>query len=65
MFRIINFISLFQCAHLSFDLRTIIDEKEELITERDAYKYKVNRISHELLRSLKANKIHPRVRKNI
>lgn len=29
--------------------------------ERDAYKYKVHRVNHELLRSLKANKVHPKV----
>lgn len=26
----------------------MIDEKEELISERDAYKYKIHRLNHEL-----------------
>jgi hypothetical protein len=30
------------------DLQTVMDEKEELVTERDAYKCKVHRLNHEL-----------------
>ncbi|XP_030559009.1 coiled-coil domain-containing protein 149-A [Drosophila novamexicana] len=46
-------------AQLAFDLKAIIDEKEELMTERDAYKCKAHRLNHELLVALKANKMHP------
>ncbi|XP_034485725.1 coiled-coil domain-containing protein 149 [Drosophila innubila] len=48
-------------AQLAFDLKGIIDEKEELITERDAYKCKAHRLNHELLVALKANKMHPKL----
>lgn len=48
-------------AQLAYDLKGIIDEKEELITERDAYKCKAHRLNHELLVALKANKMHPKV----
>lgn len=48
-------------AQLAFDLKGIIDEKEELATERDAYKCKAHRLNHELLVALKANKMHPKV----
>jgi hypothetical protein len=30
------------------DLQAVLDEKEELVTERDAYKCKVHRLNHEL-----------------
>ncbi|KAH8417867.1 hypothetical protein KR222_007412, partial [Zaprionus bogoriensis] len=48
-------------AQLAYDLKAIIDEKEELTTERDAYKCKAHRLNHELLVALKANKMHPKV----
>lgn len=32
---------------LEIDLQSVIDEKEELVTERDAYKCKVHRLNHE------------------
>lgn len=48
-------------AQLAFDLKGIIDEKEELMTERDAYKCKAHRLNHELLVALKANKMHPKL----
>ncbi|KAH8265244.1 hypothetical protein KR038_002320 [Drosophila bunnanda] len=48
-------------AQLAFDLKAVIDEKEELITERDAYKCKAHRLNHELFVALKAKKTHPRV----
>ncbi|KRG01053.1 coiled-coil domain-containing protein 149 isoform X2 [Drosophila mojavensis] len=48
-------------AQLAYDLKGIIDEKEELITERDAYKCKAHRLNHELLVALKANKMHPKL----
>lgn len=51
----------FQNAQLAFDLKAIIDEKEELINERDAYKCKAHRLNHELQVSLKAKETHPKV----
>jgi len=48
-------------AQLAFDLKAVIDEKEELITERDAYKCKAHRLNHELFVALRAKKTHPRV----
>ncbi|XP_020818290.1 coiled-coil domain-containing protein 149 [Drosophila serrata] len=48
-------------AQLAFDLKAVIDEKEELITERDAYKCKAHRLNHELFVALKAKKTHPRL----
>lgn len=35
-------------AQLQFDFRCLLDEKQELITERDAYKCKSHRLNHEL-----------------
>lgn len=35
-------------SQLEIDLQSVIDEKEELVTERDAYKCKVHRLNHEL-----------------
>jgi len=37
------------------DLQTVMDEKEELVTERDAYKCKVHRLNHELNAVLKGD----------
>ncbi|XP_075145761.1 uncharacterized protein LOC142220472 [Haematobia irritans] len=48
-------------AQLAFDLKAVIDEKEELINERDAYKCKAHRLNHELLVSLKAKEKHPKL----
>ncbi|EDW80680.1 uncharacterized protein Dwil_GK11438 [Drosophila willistoni] len=48
-------------AQLAFDFKAIIDEKEELITERDAYKCKAHRLNHELFVALKAKKMHPKL----
>ncbi|CAD6991967.1 unnamed protein product [Ceratitis capitata] len=47
-------------VQLAFDLKTLIDEKEDIISERDAYKCKAHRLNHELLNALKANKAHPK-----
>ncbi|XP_011208174.2 uncharacterized protein C149b isoform X1 [Bactrocera dorsalis] len=44
---------------LAFDLKTLIDEKEDIISERDAYKCKAHRLNHALLNALNANKAHP------
>ncbi|XP_034663089.1 coiled-coil domain-containing protein 149 [Drosophila subobscura] len=48
-------------AQLAFDFKAIIDEKEELITERDAYKCKAHRLNHELFVALRAKKTHPKL----
>ncbi|XP_018797771.1 PREDICTED: coiled-coil domain-containing protein 149-A isoform X2 [Bactrocera latifrons] len=44
---------------LAFDLKTLIAEKEDIISERDAYKCKAHRLNHALLNALNANKAHP------
>ncbi|XP_058451560.1 coiled-coil domain-containing protein 149 [Malaya genurostris] len=35
-------------AQLQYDFRSLIDEKEDLVMERDAYKCKAHRLNHEL-----------------
>ncbi|GBP08363.1 hypothetical protein EVAR_73071_1, partial [Eumeta japonica] len=47
-------------AQLAFDLKAVIDEKEELTTERDAYKCKAHRLNHELLVALRSKETHPK-----
>ncbi|XP_073843038.1 uncharacterized protein [Musca autumnalis] len=47
-------------AQLAFDLKAVIDEKEELTNERDAYKCKAHRLNHELQVALKAKETHPK-----
>ncbi|GLH03201.1 Uncharacterized protein GBIM_09100 [Gryllus bimaculatus] len=37
-----------KCTQMEADLQSVLDEKEELVTERDAYKCKVHRLNHEL-----------------
>nr|CAD7585725.1 unnamed protein product [Timema genevievae] len=44
-----------KCLQLQWDLQAVIDEKEELVTERDAYKCKVHRLNHELNSLLKSD----------
>lgn len=46
---------------MAFDLKAVIDEKEELTNERDAYKCKAHRLNHELLVALNAREMHPKV----
>ncbi|XP_011176514.2 coiled-coil domain-containing protein 149-B isoform X1 [Zeugodacus cucurbitae] len=46
---------------LAFDLKNLIDEKEDIISERDAYKCKAHRLNHALLNALKANTAHPKL----
>ena len=46
---------------MAFDLKAVIDEKEELTNERDAYKCKSHRLNHELLVALNAKEMHPKV----
>ena len=33
---------------MQYDFRSLLDEKEEIVTERDAYKCKVHRLNYEL-----------------
>jgi cell division septum initiation protein DivIVA len=42
-------------AHLQFDFRSLLDEKEEIVNERDAYKCKAHRLNHELNVALKSD----------
>lgn len=42
-------------AQLQFDFRSLLDEKEEIVTERDAFKCKAHRLNHELSATLKGN----------
>uniref|UniRef100_A0A1B0CZ20 Uncharacterized protein n=2 Tax=Phlebotomus papatasi TaxID=29031 RepID=A0A1B0CZ20_PHLPP len=42
-------------AQLRYDFRSLLDEKEEVITERDAFKCKVHRLNHELSVALKGS----------
>lgn len=42
-----------QIAQLKYDLKGVIDEKEEVVTERDAYKCKAHRLNFELNTALK------------
>ena len=39
---------LFQFHQLERDLQQVLDEKEELVTERDVYKTKFDRLNQEL-----------------
>ncbi|XP_055541982.1 coiled-coil domain-containing protein 149 [Wyeomyia smithii] len=43
-------------AQLQYDIRSLIDEKEEIVVERDAYKCKAHRLNHELSVVLKGDK---------
>ncbi|XP_035891269.1 coiled-coil domain-containing protein 149-A [Anopheles stephensi] len=40
-------------AQLQYDFRSLLDEKEETVTERDAYKCKAHRLNHELTVALR------------
>lgn len=42
-----------QIAQLKYDLKGVLDEKEEIVTERDAYKCKSHRLNFELNTALK------------
>lgn len=53
-----NFIAQLEClkkqnAQLKYDIKSVLDEKEEIITERDAYKCKSHRLNYELNVALK------------
>ncbi|XP_012147380.1 coiled-coil domain-containing protein 149 isoform X1 [Megachile rotundata] len=43
-----------KCSQLQTDLQTVVDEKQELQTERDVFKCKAHRLNHELSRALSA-----------
>ena len=45
-----------KCMQLKFDLQSVIDEKQELEMERDAFKCKAHRLNHELSKALSASK---------
>lgn len=45
-----------KCSQLQADLEAALDEKNELETERDAFKCKAHRLNHELSRALSASK---------
>lgn len=42
-------------AQMKFDFRSLLDEKEEIVNERDVYKCKAHRLNHELNTALKGN----------
>lgn len=42
-------------AQLQFDFRSLLDEKEEIVMERDAFKCKAHRLNHELSVVLKGS----------
>ena len=46
---------LFQYLQLERDLQTVLDEKQEYVTERDAYKTKYDRLNQELNYILKGD----------
>lgn len=48
-------------AQLQYDFRSSLDEKEEVVTERDAYKCKVHRLNHELNIALQGEQAQTKV----
>lgn len=48
-------------AQLQYDFRASLDEKEEVVTERDAYKCKVHRLNHELNIALQGEQAQTKV----
>lgn len=42
-------------AHLQFDFRSMLEEKEEIVNERDVFKCKAHRLNHELNTALKGS----------
>lgn len=46
---------------MKYDFRILLDEKEEVIVDRDAYKCKVHRLNHELTVALKGESSHAKV----
>lgn len=52
-----------QNTQIKYDFRMLIDEKEDIIMERDAYKCKVHRLNHELNNALRGNNSQTKVGK--
>lgn len=46
----------FQYQQLKLDFSLLLDDKQELITERDGFRNKIRRLNYELSASLNANK---------
>lgn len=42
-------------TELEADLRSVLDEKEELVTERESYRCKVHRLNHQINTLLKVD----------
>ena len=55
MFNDVCYNILFQYCQLEKDLQQVLDEKEEYVTERDAYKHKYERLNQELNYILKGD----------
>lgn len=51
---VVSFRSNFQCSQLHINLQALVDEREELLQERDTYKFKVHRLNYEISGLLKA-----------
>lgn len=51
--KIFNFV---QYQQLKLDFSLLLDDKQELITERDGFRNKIRRLNYELSASLNANK---------
>lgn len=49
-------LTLQQIEQTQADLKSMLDEKEDLINERDAYKCKLHRLNHQLMVALSRNK---------
>lgn len=49
------FFPAYQYMQMSSDLQSVLDEKQDLVTERDSYKCKVHRLNHELNSVLKGD----------
>lgn len=47
---------LFQYQQLKLDFGLLLDDKQELITERDGFRNKIRRLNYELATALNANK---------
>ncbi|XP_014216461.1 coiled-coil domain-containing protein 149 [Copidosoma floridanum] len=45
-----------KCRQLKLDLKSVLDEKQEIEMERDAFKCKAHRLNHELSQALSASK---------
>lgn len=48
-------LAVLQSTQCERDLQQVLDEKEELVTERDVYKNKYERLNHELNYILKGD----------